>query len=218
MFALLAAILWLGNIAFEGAGEEGVAVVRGEALGNAAALLGVPPAALAAALTRRNITAGALLASGGPAVPPVVLPSGEAHEEDKGNRRRRRRGICQALDGKSRLHVYSCRAGKGGAEGSETIAVGLGPEAAADARDALAKALYAALFAWLVACINAALGAGAAGRKLSILDIYGFECFPENGFEQLCINYANERLQQLFNRYCFALSSLFGSSTLQDHV
>jgi Myosin head (motor domain) len=58
---------------------------------------------------------------------------------------------------------------------------------------------------WLVDKINKALAVGnkrTSGTSLSILDIYGFECFKENSFEQLCINYANERLQQQFNRYC----------------
>ena len=87
--------------------------------------------------------------------------------------------------------------------GGETIQRRLRRDAAADARDALAKALYAALFRWLVGRVNASLGAGrrgASGTSLSILDIYGFECFPANSFEQLMINYANERLQQLFNQ------------------
>lgn len=85
---------------------------------------------------------------------------------------------------------------------AERIAVDLTLEAANEARDALAKALYAALFGWLVAKVNATLHPKQKGAdlRLSILDIYGFECFPENSFEQLCINYANERLQQLFNR------------------
>ena len=69
-------------------------------------------------------------------------------------------------------------------------------------RDALAKAAYASLFKWLVERINAALSLGKRKTEtsLSILDIYGFECFKENSFEQLCINYANERLQQQFNK------------------
>ena len=55
---------------------------------------------------------------------------------------------------------------------------------------------------WLVTRVNAFLAVGkrVSGTALSILDIYGFECFVENSFEQLCINYANERLQQQFNR------------------
>lgn len=60
---------------------------------------------------------------------------------------------------------------------------------------------------WLVEKINTALAVGnkrTSGTSLSILDIYGFECFKQNSFEQLCINYANERLQQQFNR-CLAL-------------
>ena len=62
--------------------------------------------------------------------------------------------------------------------------------------------LSAGLFRWLVDRVNTALSVGKQKTEtsLSILDIYGFECFKENSFEQLCINYANERLQQQFNR------------------
>ena len=88
------------------------------------------------------------------------------------------------------------------AAGGETVVRHLRLDAAEDSRDALAKAVYAALFRWLVTRVNAFLAVGkkVSGVSLSILDIYGFECFMENSFEQLCINYANERLQQQFNR------------------
>ncbi|KAF6153348.1 hypothetical protein GIB67_003538 [Kingdonia uniflora] len=78
---------------------------------------------------------------------------------------------------------------------------------AIDARDALAKSLYACLFEWLVDQINKSLEVGKrrTGRSISILDIYGFESFDRNSFEQFCINYANERLQQHFNRHLFKL-------------
>lgn len=77
-----------------------------------------------------------------------------------------------------------------------------------DARDALAKALYAMQFDWLVERINTSLRDPKRTTKalaINILDIYGFEHFKVNSFEQLCINYANERLQQQFNKYLFKL-------------
>ncbi|PPD83391.1 hypothetical protein GOBAR_DD19680 [Gossypium barbadense] len=78
---------------------------------------------------------------------------------------------------------------------------------AIDTRDALAKSIYACLFEWLVEQINKSLAVGKrrTGRSISILDIYGFESFGRNSFEQFCINYANERLQQHFNRHLFKL-------------
>ncbi|GAB1610437.1 hypothetical protein Ahia01_001330000, partial [Argonauta hians] len=68
---------------------------------------------------------------------------------------------------------------------------------AASRRDCLATLLYSTLFDWLVSYINEQLDGGGSGGQHSIglLDIYGFECFPANSLEQLCINYANERLQ-----------------------
>lgn len=77
----------------------------------------------------------------------------------------------------------------------------LSREMAIYARDALAKAVYDRLFSWLVSRINASLHFENAGRKnnvMGILDIYGFEIFKKNSFEQFCINFCNEKLQQLF--------------------
>ncbi|OZJ01921.1 Myosin-1, partial [Bifiguratus adelaidae] len=66
-------------------------------------------------------------------------------------------------------------------------------------RDALAKAIYNNLFEWIVARVNQALvQRGASKYVVGVLDIYGFEIFDENSFEQLCINYVNEKLQQIF--------------------
>ena len=66
-------------------------------------------------------------------------------------------------------------------------------------RDALAKAIYNNLFDWIVERINQSLRARqATANSIGILDIYGFEIFEKNSFEQLCINYVNEKLQQIF--------------------
>ncbi|XP_008115390.2 myosin-10 isoform X5 [Anolis carolinensis] len=73
--------------------------------------------------------------------------------------------------------------------------------------EALAKATYERLFRWLVHRINRALDRTKrqGASFIGILDIAGFEIFQLNSFEQLCINYTNEKLQQLFNHTMFVL-------------
>ena len=77
---------------------------------------------------------------------------------------------------------------------------------AADKRDAMAKGLYEALFLWLVAKLNKTIAQqGDVWGFIGVLDIYGFEMFEYNSFEQLCINYANEKLQRHFNMHIFEM-------------
>uniref|UniRef100_A0A3Q3KQ43 Myosin VA n=1 Tax=Mastacembelus armatus TaxID=205130 RepID=A0A3Q3KQ43_9TELE len=77
---------------------------------------------------------------------------------------------------------------------------------AVNGRDALAKHIYARLFNWIVGSINNALKSAAKQHSfIGVLDIYGFETFDVNSFEQFCINYANEKLQQQFNLHVFKL-------------
>ena len=82
---------------------------------------------------------------------------------------------------------------------------------ATDARDALAKAVYSKVFDWLVKKVNESLFSGDAGARaesfVGLLDIFGFEIFVENSFEQLCINFCNEKLQMLFNEHVFTLEA-----------
>ncbi|KAH9618563.1 hypothetical protein KSS87_006331 [Heliosperma pusillum] len=149
VFAVLTAVLWLGNISFEITDNENhIEVVADEALTSAASLIGCTEQDLSLALSTRKIQAG-----------------------------------------------------------KDSIAKRLTLQQATDTRDALAKFIYARLFDWLVEKINVSLEVGKSrtGRSISILDIYGFESFQKNSFEQFCINYANERLQQHFNRHLFKL-------------
>ena len=69
---------------------------------------------------------------------------------------------------------------------------------AADNRDTLAKAIYSNLFDWTVRTVNALLRTKDAPLSVGILDIFGFEVFDVNSFEQLCINYANEKVPLVF--------------------
>ncbi|XP_062350223.1 myosin-IIIa isoform X2 [Cinclus cinclus] len=83
-------------------------------------------------------------------------------------------------------------------------------EKATDVRDAMAKALYGRLFSWIVNRINTLLkpdkhlSENDDGLNIGILDIFGFENFKKNSFEQLCINIANEQIQFYFNQHVFA--------------
>lgn len=148
-FAMLATVLWLGNIGFSMVDDENhVEVDLSEGVTNAAKLMDCEVSNLMRALSTRT-----------------------------------------------------CK------EGIECSVQKLTLSEAIDTRDALAKSIYSSLFDWLVEKLNISLdvGKGFVGRSISILDIYGFESFNRNSFEQLCINYANERLQQHFNRHLFKL-------------
>ncbi|KAJ0974888.1 hypothetical protein J5N97_016853 [Dioscorea zingiberensis] len=148
-FAMLAAVLWLGNITFtEIDNEDHVEVHMSEGVTNAAKLLGCEVCDLMLALSTRKIQAG-----------------------------------------------------------NDSTFQKLTLKQAIDARDAMAKLIYASLFDWLIEQINKSLEVGKSrtGGSISILDIFGFESFHKNSFEQFCINYANERLQQHLYRHLFKL-------------
>lgn len=75
-------------------------------------------------------------------------------------------------------------------------------------RDSIAKFIYSMLFDWIVKIVNVKLDISSATkdqRFIGVLDIYGFEHFVKNSFEQFCINYANEKLQAEFARHVFKL-------------
>ena len=79
------------------------------------------------------------------------------------------------------------------------------PDGAADNRNALAKDIYDHIFAWLIntVCNDVLEPKGDKEAFVGLLDIFGFEVMPKNSIEQLCINFANEKLQQLFNHHVF---------------
>ncbi|XP_047053046.1 myosin-17-like isoform X3 [Lolium rigidum] len=86
------------------------------------------------------------------------------------------------------------------------ITTTVGPNSATISRDGFAKQIYSRLFDWLVNRINASIGQDPSSDKLiGVLDIYGFESFKTNSFEQLCINFTNEKLQQHFNQNVFKM-------------
>jgi myosin-5 len=153
VFAILAALLHLGNVAFEsGPGQDGgerssITASSAPALAEAARLLGLEGKVLTSILTQAKLD----------------------------------------VRGDVTYRTFP-------------------PSIANDTRDALAKQVYGRLFEWLVARVNASIRADDQTRSfIGVLDIFGFESFDHNSFEQLCINFANETLQQHFNAYVFKI-------------
>lgn len=92
----------------------------------------------------------------------------------------------------------------------ETVVSTLNMHQSKDVRDAFAKGIYGRLFVYIVKKINAAiykseLKEAKDRSSIGVLDIFGFENFDSNSFEQFCINYANENLQQFFVQHIFKL-------------
>uniref|UniRef100_A0A8B9JP57 Myosin VIIAb n=1 Tax=Astyanax mexicanus TaxID=7994 RepID=A0A8B9JP57_ASTMX len=93
----------------------------------------------------------------------------------------------------------------------ESVSTPLSVDQGLDVRDAFVKGIYGRLFVWIVEKINAAIYRTLSNedndipRSIGLLDIFGFENFNINSFEQLCINLANENLQQFFVRHVFKL-------------
>ncbi|KAK3868076.1 hypothetical protein Pcinc_026511 [Petrolisthes cinctipes] len=90
--------------------------------------------------------------------------------------------------------------------GSEFVSKGMNVNQCNYSVGAMAKALFDRVFKWLVVKCNITLGTGLKrAHFIGVLDIAGFEIFEYNGFEQICINFCNEKLQQFFNHHMFVL-------------
>uniref|UniRef100_A0A669DIY7 Myosin VIIAb n=1 Tax=Oreochromis niloticus TaxID=8128 RepID=A0A669DIY7_ORENI len=108
-------------------------------------------------------------------------------------------------------HVMVCLTTRTLITRGESVVTPLSVEQGLDVRDAFVKGIYGRLFVWIVDKINAAIyrppscESNIIRRSIGLLDIFGFENFIVNSFEQLCINFANENLQQFFVRHVFKL-------------
>uniref|UniRef100_A0A8C9SC21 Myosin X, like 1 n=1 Tax=Scleropages formosus TaxID=113540 RepID=A0A8C9SC21_SCLFO len=90
----------------------------------------------------------------------------------------------------------------------EEICSPLTVEQAVDSRDSVAMALYSQCFSWIIMRLNQKIKGKDNFKSVGILDIFGFENFEVNRFEQFNINYANEKLQEYFNKHIFSLEQL----------
>uniref|UniRef100_A0A8B9L0L7 Myosin X, like 1 n=1 Tax=Astyanax mexicanus TaxID=7994 RepID=A0A8B9L0L7_ASTMX len=90
----------------------------------------------------------------------------------------------------------------------EEICSPLTVEQAIDSRDSVSMALYSQCFSWIIMRINQKINGKDNFKSIGILDIFGFENFEVNRFEQFSINYANEKLQEYFNKHIFSLEQL----------
>ena len=115
--------------------------------------------------------------------------------------------LLQINEGKLRGALISRTMSTGGGRGRGSVyKIQLKPSEALATRDALAKGMYVKLFRWLVLKITENMIAQEGhAYTIGVLDIFGFEVMPVNSFEQLCINFANEKLHQQFIDYVFKL-------------
>ncbi|XP_050076412.1 myosin-VIIa-like isoform X2 [Anopheles maculipalpis] len=116
-------------------------------------------------------------------------------------------GRVAVLLGVSKAQLLSALTRKTILAHGERVVSQLSKDQAIEARDAFVKAIYGKLFIQIVDKINKAIYKPSNKGRLSIgvLDIFGFEQFEVNSFEQLCINYANENLQQFFVKHIFKM-------------
>ncbi|WKY02867.1 hypothetical protein Q1695_016283 [Nippostrongylus brasiliensis] len=124
--------------------------------------------------------------------------TGDCHVEDRGTLQKAAKCLSVTPDQLQKALTSQVVAARG-----DVVAKSLDVNAALYTRDALAKAVYERLFSWVVQKINESIAVEQTSRYnkgtvIGVLDIYGFEIFGTNSFEQLCINYCNEKLQQLF--------------------
>jgi myosin heavy subunit len=86
--------------------------------------------------------------------------------------------------------------------GGDVMVSPLNERSCNEGRDSVAKAMYESLFSWLVGELNTRLNTSvmeeSETRIVKLLDIYGFEVFDHNSFEQLCVNYTNEKIHQIY--------------------
>ncbi|GBG26943.1 Myosin-12 [Hondaea fermentalgiana] len=186
IFRIVAAILHLGNVQFGKSDPSGIA----------GASSGSKPRSVSVASEDSSETAQ------------VAVGGADIEETKTGDGTTNRSALRQACDllgcDASKLaHALTVKYIKVNGKAIESP---LDNRKAADLRDALAKSIYSQLFTHIVECVNSSLQKNvqtSLQTAIGILDIYGFESFRENGFEQLLINYANEKLQSLFNEQVF---------------
>ena len=134
--------------------------------------------------------------------------SGAPQSWDLRTRFPRRCSECAEAFGVSHDALAECLTHRTISVGGQALKANLNPADAEDCRDALAKHAYGALFRATVQRVNAALASastkkGGVDYSIGALDIFGFEIFVRNSFEQLCINFCNEKLQQHFTKHTF---------------
>ncbi|XP_066996441.1 unconventional myosin-Ia [Anabrus simplex] len=195
VFKVVASVLKLGNIGFIPTnnidGTEGCTINNDYELFEVCQLLETDMADLAASLTQRTVSVCA---------PKCCSPLPHLQKQGSPSKSMSRElyDVCDLL-GTEQSALHSAMTSHSLGEGEDMVTADLSASEATYARDSLCKALYSRLFTWLVNKINESTKVKRYGKRkvLGILDVYGFEMFERNGFEQFIINFCNEKLHQV---------------------